>query len=143
MGSDVWAFAVTVWEMFTHGKVPYTFTASECDVARSVVTGGRLERPMEPTECPEGVFAVMQRCWTARPADRPTFGEVKALMLAEFQREQQGKCCVCLQVMSLRSLMALVPCGHRCLCPEHATQIVGRACPICKTRSFHAVRVFD
>ncbi len=23
--SDVWAFAVTVWEMFTHGLVPYTF----------------------------------------------------------------------------------------------------------------------
>jgi len=26
---DVWAWAVTLWEIFTHGKVPYTFIASD------------------------------------------------------------------------------------------------------------------
>jgi serine/threonine protein kinase len=39
--SDVWAFAVTVWEMFTHGLVPYTFISSDSEVAQRVSAGHR------------------------------------------------------------------------------------------------------
>ena len=39
--SDVWAFAVTVWEMFTHALVPYTFISSDSEVGQRVVAGHR------------------------------------------------------------------------------------------------------
>jgi hypothetical protein len=65
--SDVWAFAVTVWEMFTHGLVPYTFISSDSEVGQRVVAGHRLKRPMTPTECPPGVFGVMLKCWDQEP----------------------------------------------------------------------------
>ena len=141
--SDVWAFAVTVWEMFTHSKVPYTFIINDAEVGQRVVAGERLERPLEPTECPEGVFVILQRCWAARAADRPAFAEVKRLLGAEVKKEMQGECCVCLRTLPARTLLALVPCGHRCVCSEDAAAVVGRTCPICRREVREAIRVFD
>ena len=146
--SDVWAWGVTVWEMFTHGMVPYrsaagTFIAQDSEVAQRVVAGERLERPLEPTECPEGVFGILQRCWAARAADRPAFAEVKRLMLEEVKAEREGECCVCLARMPTRQLLALVPCGHRCVCAADAARVVGRPCPMCRTEASQTIRVFD
>jgi hypothetical protein len=108
--SDVWAFAVTVWEMFTHGLVPYTFIFSDSE---HVVAGYRLERPMTPTECPPGVFSVMLKYWEHEPEVRPTFVEVKNMILVEFRAGRQGECCICLERKLLRDLLALVPCLFR------------------------------
>jgi serine/threonine protein kinase len=141
--SDVWAFAVTMWEMFTHGRIPYTFISSDSEVAQRVVAGERLPRPLLPTECPDSLFGLLMRCWAARAADRPGFAEVKRLMLSEFQKEGDGECCVCLQVLATRRLLALVPCGHRCVCADHAADVVGRTCPICREEVREAIRVFD
>ena len=142
--SDVWAFAVTLWEMFTHGKVPYTFVASDAEVAKRVVAEGlRLERPLQPTECPQGVFAVMQRCWAARAADRLAFADVKCLLLEEVKVAKEGECCICLQKVARHQLLALVPCGHRCVCAQHAASVVGGRCPLCRVAVTEAIRVFD
>jgi serine/threonine protein kinase len=84
--SDLWAFAVTLWEMFTHGGVPYMFIPSDEDVGQRVVQGHRLERPLSPAECPEGIFAVMLKCWQEKPEARPTFVEVKRMIQAEFRK---------------------------------------------------------
>jgi serine/threonine protein kinase len=83
--SDVWAFAVTVWEMFTNRLVPYTFVSSDTEVGQRVSAGHRLERPMTPTECPPGIFGVMLKCWEQEAEDRPTFAEVKRMILSEFR----------------------------------------------------------
>ena len=142
--SDVWAFAVTLWEMFTHGKVPYTFVASDAEVAQRVVAGElRLERPLQPTECPEGLFAVMKRCWAARAADRPTFADLKRLLLEEVKVVKEGECCICMQKLARNHLLALVPCGHRCVCAHHAVSLVGQNCPLCRVAVREAIRVFD
>ena len=71
--SDVWAFAVTVWEMFTHGLVTYNFIFSDSEEGQRVVAGHRLERPITPTECVPGVFGVMMKCWEQEAKARPTF----------------------------------------------------------------------
>jgi large subunit ribosomal protein L40e len=139
--SDVWAFGVTVWEMFTHGMVPYTFMASDSEVAQRVVAGQRLERPTQPTECPEGVFGVMARCWAARANDRPAFAEVKRLMLEELKREREAKCSICDSTVAVRDMFALVPCGHRCVCGDH--DLRGRVCPICQQDVREVLRVRD
>ena len=143
--SDLWAFAVTLWEMFTHGGVPYMFIPSDEDVGRRVAQGHRLERPLSPAECPEGIFAVMLKCWQENPEARPTFAEVKRMIQAEFRKGawKEGECCICLESISLCNLLALVPCGHRCVCANHANVVVGRACPLCRTMATQAIRVFD
>ncbi len=141
--SDVWAFAVTVWEMFTHGLVPYTFIFSDSEVGQRVAAGHRLERPMTPTECPPGVFGVMMKCWAQEEKARPTFVEVKRMILSEFRVGRQGECCICLEKKLLSDLLALVPCGHRCVCANHAPHIVGRPCPMCRAEAVHVIRVFD
>ena len=141
--SDVWAFAVAVWEMFTHSQVPYTFIPNDSEVGQRVVGGLRLERPLAPTECPEGVFAILQRCWEARAADRLDFAAVKRLMLQEVKKETEGECCVCLQKLPTRRLLALVPCGHRCVCGDDAAAVVGLTCPMCRAEVREAIRVFD
>jgi hypothetical protein len=127
--SDVWAFAVTVWEMFTHGLVPYTFIFSDSEVGQRVAGGHRLERPMTPTECPPGVFSVMLKCWEEEAEARPTFAELKSIILVEFRVGRQGECCICLERKLLSDLLALVPCGHRCVCADHESHIVGCPCP--------------
>jgi serine/threonine protein kinase len=141
--SDVWAFAVTVWEMFSHALVPYTFISSDSEVGQRVVGGHRLDRPMTPTECPPGVFGVMLKCWEEEAKARPTFAEVKRMILSEFRVGRQGECCICFERKLLSELLALVPCGHRCVCENHASYIIGNPCPMCRAEAVQAIRVFD
>ena len=54
-----------------------------------------------------------------------------------------GECCVCLETSSVKDLYALVPCGHRCVCAQHAADAVGRACPMCRKKASHAMRIYD
>jgi serine/threonine protein kinase len=140
--SDVWAFAVTLWEMFTHGRMPYRFIGSDSDVAEKVVAGSRLERPMQPTECPDGAYTVMQRCWASRANDRPTFAEVKCLMLEELKNAKQAECCICMRRMPLRNILVYVSCGHRCVCAAcHDSR--QPKCPLCGKDVVDAIRVYD
>jgi hypothetical protein len=141
--SDVWAFAVTVWEMFSHSQVPYTFISSDSEVGQLVVEGHRLERPMTPTECPPGVFGVMLKCWEQQARARPTFAEVNRMILSEFRVAIEGECCICFEKKLLSDLLALVPCGHRCVCANHVSCIVGLPCPMCRAEAVQAIRVFD
>lgn len=49
--SDVFAFGVTLWEMWEHGAAPWS-VFSDMDVAMMVQSGERLERP---DSCPDEV----------------------------------------------------------------------------------------
>lgn len=70
--SDVWAFGVTMWEVFSNGAEPYAALSND-DVVRAVLGGARPERP---PRCPSAVFALMQECWAYDPAARPTFAAI-------------------------------------------------------------------
>lgn len=54
--SDVWAFGVALWELFSYGCIPYAEIGVEADVFHKVVAGDRLECP---ADCPEPVYMVM------------------------------------------------------------------------------------
>jgi len=58
------------------------------------------------------------------------------------EADKKGDCCICLESMCVSNLLALVPCGHRCVCAHHANAVVGRACPLCRTTATQAIRVF-
>uniref|UniRef100_A0A1I7XID6 non-specific protein-tyrosine kinase n=1 Tax=Heterorhabditis bacteriophora TaxID=37862 RepID=A0A1I7XID6_HETBA len=71
--SDVWAFGVTLWEMFTQGQMPWNgMTGAQIleavDLERRI-----LERP---SACPEDIYEIMKECWTHAYTDRPTFAQL-------------------------------------------------------------------
>lgn len=75
--SDVWAFGVTLWELFSEGCVPFADTESVALIGKAVVAGDRLSCPVG---CPGDVYKVMQFCWQRRPEDRPTFRSLRILL---------------------------------------------------------------
>jgi len=75
--SDVWAGGVTLWELWTDGRVPYAHNSDEA-VSRGVCRRAdplRLPRP-EEAECPDAVWALMRRCWARDRRQRPDFAEM-------------------------------------------------------------------
>lgn len=139
--SDVWAFGVTMWEMWTHAMIPYTYAQSDEHVGRLVCESG--ERLPRPDACPEPVFAVMQECWVTLARDRPDFVRLRLRLQDAFRALSSPKteCVIC---MEAEATAVLVPCGHRCVCAEHAPGLVGGTCPICRgqVRDFLG-RVYD
>mmetsp|Transcript_37332 Transcript_37332/g.88737 ORF Transcript_37332/g.88737 Transcript_37332/m.88737 type:complete len:160 (+) Transcript_37332:1815-2294(+) len=73
--SDVWAFGVLMWELWSMAELPFPFVSCDQQVAMLVCSGRRLEKPKG---CPEGVFALMERCWEEQAARRPSFEELQA-----------------------------------------------------------------
>ncbi|KAF4026882.1 hypothetical protein G4228_018792 [Cervus hanglu yarkandensis] len=67
--SDIWAFGVLMWEIYSLGKMPYErFTNSE--TAEHIAQGLRLYRPHLASE---RVYAIMYSCWHEKADERPTF----------------------------------------------------------------------
>ena len=66
--------------------MPYGFIASTEAVAERVCGGERLTRP---GECPDALWALLQRMWAERPADRPTFVEVAEALVVLRTRVNQ------------------------------------------------------
>lgn len=74
--SDVWSFGILLYEVITHGNVPYPGMSNK-DTLQLVREGHRMER--DP-ECPPPLYRVMTRCWHERPEDRPSFAVLKPEM---------------------------------------------------------------
>uniref|UniRef100_T1JI97 Tyrosine-protein kinase n=1 Tax=Strigamia maritima TaxID=126957 RepID=T1JI97_STRMM len=71
--SDVWAYGVLMWEIFTCGKMPYG-RATNAQVVEQVQRGQRLERPRA---CPRDVYLIMSSCWEKNFELRPPFRSLK------------------------------------------------------------------
>lgn len=70
--SDVWSFAVTMWEIFTYGEVPFGQFINK-DVQLKVRGGLRLK---QPDDCPDEMYALMIQCWDQNYITRPPFQKV-------------------------------------------------------------------
>ncbi|TSK22649.1 Inactive tyrosine-protein kinase 7 [Bagarius yarrelli] len=71
--SDVWAFGVLMWEVFSHGELPYT-TLSHQDVLEGLQAG--TLKLSAPEACPSKVYKLMGRCWAPSLKERPSFSEI-------------------------------------------------------------------
>ncbi|XP_013787108.2 tyrosine-protein kinase PR2-like isoform X1 [Limulus polyphemus] len=76
---DVWAFGVTLWEMFSYGEEPWPgFTWNQILDAIDAPNYKRLE---QPSHCPKAYFSLMLKCWEHEPADRPSFADLYQIIL--------------------------------------------------------------
>nr|XP_023017662.1 tyrosine-protein kinase Btk29A-like [Leptinotarsa decemlineata] len=75
--SDIWAYGVLMWEVFSCGKIPYGRMTNR-EVAESVQRGRILEKPQY---CHKQVYDVMKRCWALLPENRPSFKMLKKNMM--------------------------------------------------------------
>lgn len=71
MKTDVWAYAVTLWEIFTRCQSdPYPGLTNQ--QAKDLIRGDAL--PMSPPDgTPQIVVKIMEDCFTKNPEDRPSF----------------------------------------------------------------------
>lgn len=70
MASDIYAFGIILWEIFTRKEVFVGLTSNQI-IARVVKSG---LRPVVPNDCP--INELMQSCWAQNPADRPSFKSI-------------------------------------------------------------------
>uniref|UniRef100_A0A061RYZ2 Protein tyrosine kinase n=1 Tax=Tetraselmis sp. GSL018 TaxID=582737 RepID=A0A061RYZ2_9CHLO len=151
--SDIWAFGVLMWELWSAADLPYAFIGSDEEVARRVCTCG--DRLKKPEGCPDGVFALMERCWIEQASQRPSFRELKDELLDIYagiqnlynladhstpSRPHQGEhqdpeCVVCYDTAAC---VALLPCGH-VFCEECARRV--QQCPICRKEVTGTLRI--
>ncbi|XP_030628021.1 protein tyrosine kinase 2 beta, b [Chanos chanos] len=70
--SDVWMFAVCMWEILSRGQQPF-FWLENRDVINQLEQGIRLPKP---EKCPPALYSLMTRCWSYDPRERPSFTEL-------------------------------------------------------------------
>eukprot|EP01134_Creolimax_fragrantissima_P007708 CFRG7708T1 len=75
--SDVWAYGVCVWEIFSKGKTPYTDIVSY-NLAASIASGLRLPRP---DLCPLSIFNLLRSCWQMDCQLRPKFVDLVLVLV--------------------------------------------------------------
>ncbi|XP_023664282.1 muscle, skeletal receptor tyrosine-protein kinase [Paramormyrops kingsleyae] len=74
--SDVWAYGVVLWEIFSHGMQPYYGMAHE-EVIYYVRDGNVLGCP---DGCPLELYSLMRLCWSSHPSDRPGFPSIHCIL---------------------------------------------------------------
>uniref|UniRef100_A0A8C6LCF9 Tyrosine-protein kinase n=3 Tax=Nothobranchius TaxID=28779 RepID=A0A8C6LCF9_NOTFU len=82
--SDIWAYGVLMWEVYTLGKLPYE-RLNNTEIVDQVSRGMRLFRPQLANE---RIYSIMSSCWSEKPEERPTFQEV-ALTVQDLLYELQ------------------------------------------------------
>lgn len=70
--SDVWAFGVCLWEIFSFALQPYYGMTHE-EVVKYVKEGNVLNCP---ENTPLAIYSLMRKCWNRKPTDRPSFSVI-------------------------------------------------------------------
>uniref|UniRef100_A0A673H5D4 Tyrosine-protein kinase n=1 Tax=Sinocyclocheilus rhinocerous TaxID=307959 RepID=A0A673H5D4_9TELE len=84
--SDVWSFAVTLYEILTHcnhrQSPPSKFfemmglVHGQMTVVKLITLLERNERLPCPRDCPREVYLLMEQCWDFNPGQRPSFNSL-------------------------------------------------------------------
>ncbi|XP_076005059.1 tyrosine-protein kinase BTK isoform X2 [Genypterus blacodes] len=72
--SDIWAYGVLMWEVYTLGKLPYE-RLNNVEIVDQVSRGLRLFRPQLAND---KVYNIMTSCWLDKTDERPNFQELVA-----------------------------------------------------------------
>lgn len=83
LASDVYAYGIVMWEIFTRCEVYEGLTAAQI-IARVVKSG---LRPKGPQNFP--LNSLMERCWSQDPSKRPTFKNIIKILTEKYE-----ECCI-------------------------------------------------
>lgn len=83
--SDVWAYGVTLWEMFSYGFQPWAALTGQQIL--EAIDEPNLQRLEQPDCCPKDYYMLMLKCWQHDPNKRPKFSEILQ-MLPDCKPEQ-------------------------------------------------------
>ena len=78
--SDVWAFGVTMWEIFTLAKKQPYNDMSDKQVVENALKGKNCKILPKPDMCPLKVYKIMLECWEHNSDQRATFDELFQLL---------------------------------------------------------------
>lgn len=81
--SDVWAYGILMWEVFTCGEMPYREKRNVDVVDFVVVQNKRLAKP---PNTPLIIYQIMMKCWDKDPEPRPSFADLQK-QLFELNRD--------------------------------------------------------
>lgn len=85
--SDIWAFGIILWEIFSFALQPYYGMTHE-EVVKYIKDGNVLQ---PPDNCPVRAYELMKMCFRAQPADRPAFRNILQIIediIADMDRLQ-------------------------------------------------------
>ncbi|XP_064173136.1 inactive tyrosine-protein kinase 7-like [Anguilla rostrata] len=71
--ADVWSFGVLMWEVFSHGVLPYAELSDE--EVLEALKEGTLKLAV-PENCPSRIYRLMLHCWSLSPKEHPSFSEL-------------------------------------------------------------------
>ena len=78
--SEMWAFGVTMWELFTLAKqLPYRHLSDE-EVIHNSLKREYRQFPFQPRSCPQSVYEVMEMCWAVDMRKRATFQNLNKML---------------------------------------------------------------
>ncbi|XP_075906400.1 vascular endothelial growth factor receptor 1 isoform X2 [Nelusetta ayraudi] len=88
--SDVWAYGILLWEIFSLGASPYPGINIDEEFCHRLRKGTRMRAPDYST--PE-IYSIMLGCWEAESSDRPTFSHLVETLgdLLQERVQQEGK----------------------------------------------------
>ena len=83
--SDVWAFGVTMWEIFSLAKEQPYNDMSDKQLIEDALKGKNRILLERPDKCPLEVYMIMQKCWVHNSKQRATFEELFQLLSSTCQ----------------------------------------------------------
>ena len=90
--SDMWSFGILLWEMYMNGLIPYPGVTDGNDLLEKYLKKGF--RMAQPENCPDSFYHLMERCWLAKPEDRPSFTQalrdLEIIKDEEMRRESEA-----------------------------------------------------
>ncbi|XP_041817621.1 receptor-type tyrosine-protein kinase FLT3 isoform X2 [Chelmon rostratus] len=77
MKSDVWAYGILLWEIFSLGVTPYPGMKVDHTFYSMIEKGFKMECPYYAND---SVYGIMCKCWALDPCDRPSFSKLVSFM---------------------------------------------------------------
>ena len=79
--SDVWAFGITMWEIFMLAKEEPYYEMSDRDLVQNAIRGSERLLLSCPEGCPHNVYEIMNCCWAHEASQRATFEQLHEKLL--------------------------------------------------------------
>uniref|UniRef100_A0AC35UBX1 Guanylate cyclase n=1 Tax=Rhabditophanes sp. KR3021 TaxID=114890 RepID=A0AC35UBX1_9BILA len=79
--SDVWAFSVLLFELFSFGQTPYKDMCL-LSILPYLNLGKRLHRPSHAND---NIWELMEQCWLEDPVNRPSFEKIRANLTKQLE----------------------------------------------------------